>query len=305
MATDARMVNETFLDRLANPGQEKVAIDAVNDFTRLKMREDGILRRIMPPQEPGRLDRAVNSDKPLKIIDMEVDSPAAVSLPFNSQPSNIQIKGRKYPVFFERIQSPRFTKDIDELRTYEMDIRQILSDNAIKDMLAQEDTAFINAVNAVLVAADTNVPWTGVPQWVTIPGGLSRINWMEAKKVMPRTFARLESHTALLNLITVKEIQKWDRLEAGGDLSQDLLVKGFTLQELDNTKLVVTIKRNLVADDTVYYFADPKFIGKNFILNDTTMAIKRDMSMLDFCAYETVGAAIANAAGVARVDFST
>ena len=31
------------------------------------------------------------------------------------------------------------TKDIDELRTWDMDIRQVLSDNAIKDMLADEE----------------------------------------------------------------------------------------------------------------------------------------------------------------------
>jgi hypothetical protein len=33
----------------------------------------------------------------------------------------------------------RFRWDIDELRTYRMDIRQVLSDNPIKGMLYEED----------------------------------------------------------------------------------------------------------------------------------------------------------------------
>jgi len=305
-AADVKLVNETFLDRLSDPGMEKSAVDAVNDFTRLKLREDGIYRRIMPPLEIGNdeLDRTVNSDKPVKIIDMEPDSPAAVSLPFNSLPTNIAIRGRRYPVFFERIVSPRFYKDVNELRTYNMDIRQVLSDNAIKDMLAQEDGTFLSAVNTILVAADTPVTFTGVNQWVTLSGGLSRVNWMESKKILPRTFAHLETHTALLNNVTVKEIQKWDRLEAGGDLSQQLLEKGFTLTEMDNTRIVVTIKRNLVPDDSVYHFADPKFIGKSFMLDDVTMYIDRKAFMLEYYAYETLGGAIGNAAGVARADFA-
>jgi hypothetical protein len=49
----ATLVEAQFLDalfnQLSNPGMEKQAIDAVNDFTRTKMREDGFYRRILPP----------------------------------------------------------------------------------------------------------------------------------------------------------------------------------------------------------------------------------------------------------------
>jgi hypothetical protein len=303
---DIRLINQTFLDQLANPSMAKSAADAANDFTRLKLREDGIYRKIMPPLEIGNdeLDRSANSDKPMKLVEREVDSPAAVSLPFNSLPTNINIRGHRYPVFFERISSPRFYKDVNELRTYDMDIRQVLSDNAIKDMLAQEDGTFLRAVNTILGSINTTVTFTGATQWVGFSGGLSRINWMESKKILPRTFAHLETHTVLMNNVTVKEIQKWDRLEAGGDLSQQLLHKGFNLTELDNTQIVVTIKRDLVPDDTIFHFADPKFIGKSYILDDVTMYIERKAGMLEYYAYETVGGAIGNAAGVARADFA-
>ena len=66
---------------------------------------------------------------------------------------NLYIRGPRYLVMMDRIVTPRFTKDVDELRTWIMDIRQVLSDNAIKDMLAEEDGKFITAVNTALVAA--------------------------------------------------------------------------------------------------------------------------------------------------------
>ena len=46
-----KILNEILFDILAmrDPGLEKQAVDAVNDFTRRKMREDGFYRRILPP----------------------------------------------------------------------------------------------------------------------------------------------------------------------------------------------------------------------------------------------------------------
>ncbi len=76
---ETQLLNETLFEQLATPGMEKQAIDAVNDFTRTKMREDGFYRRIMPPLtiSNDELDRQVDTDKPVKVIDKEPGSPAA------------------------------------------------------------------------------------------------------------------------------------------------------------------------------------------------------------------------------------
>lgn len=307
MATqsETRVINETLFEQLSTPGMEKRAIDAVNDFTRTKMREDGFYRRIIPPLQISNdeLDRQVDTDKPVKVVDKEPDSPAAISIPFATLPLNVYIKGPRYRVLFDRIVTPRFTKDVDELRTYVMDIRQVLSDNAIKDMLAEEDSKFLTSVNAALVGADTVVPTSGVAQWQTISGGITRDTLQDAFKIMPRTPSHLEVHTVLINNVTIREIMKWGRDEMGGDFSQDLVRNGWSEQEFMNARLIVTIKRDLVPDDTIYMFADPKFIGKSYLLEDTTMYIKREAFMLEFFAYETTGGSIGNYSGLARADF--
>jgi hypothetical protein len=304
---ETKLTNETFLSYLETPGMEKRALDAVVDYTRYRMREEGFYRRILPPVQVSNddLDQQVDTDKPVKIIEREPDSPAAISIPFNTLPMNLYVRGQKYRVTFDRIVTPRFTKDVDELRTYRMDIRQILSDNAIKDMLAEEDRKFIAACNAAMGgAADTTVTQSGLVQWETIYGGITRDTLQDSFKILPRTISRLEVGTCLVNNLTIRELMKFGREEMGGDFSQDVFKNGWSEQNFMNARWIISIKQDLVPTDSVFMFADPKFLGKSFILEDTTLYVDRKAYMLEFFAYETLGGAIGNTNAVARVDFA-
>jgi hypothetical protein len=305
---ESKLLNEAIFEKLASrdPLLEKQAVDAVNDFTRTKMREDGFYRRIIPPLpiSNDELDRQVDTDKPVKIVDKEPDSPAAVSIPFATLPTNLYIRGPRYKVTFDRIVTPRFTKDVDELRTWYMDIRQVLSDNAIKDMLAEEDGKFISAVDTALGgAAGTTVPTSSVVQWEQIAGGITRDTLWDSLKIMPNTPSNLEVHCVLLNNITIKEVAKFSRNEMGGDLSEEVMRNGWAMAEFMGVKWVITIKKGLVPTNTMYHFADPKFIGKSYILEDTTMYIRREAYMIEFFAYETLGGTIGHTSGLSRADF--
>jgi hypothetical protein len=304
--TEVQQLNAAIFESLAQgSGREKYAADAITDFTRTRMREDGFFRKILPPLQVSNDDmsRQVDTDMPVVVVDKEPDSPAAISVPFATLPTSLYIRGPRYRVMFARILTPRFTKDVDELRTWTMDIRQVLSDNAIKDMLAEEDSKFLGAVNTALVAPNTAVPWSGIPQWVTLQGGIVRDTWQDARKVMPRTNAHLEAKTALVNNVTIKEFEKWTRDEMGGDFSQDVLKNSWAEATLSGVKLIITIKRDLVPDNSMYMFADEKFIGKSFTLEDTVMYVKRDFYMLEFFAYQTLGSTLGHSAGLVRVDF--
>lgn len=305
---ESKLLSQTIFEKLASRDSnlEKQAVDAVNDFTRTKMREDGFYRRIMPPIPLSNddLDRQVDTDKPVKIVDKEPDSPAAISIPFATLPTNLYIRGDRYRVTFDRIVTPKFTKDVDELRTWHMDIRQILSDNAIKDMLAEEDGKFISAVNTALVGAETTVPTSGVIQYKELSGGVSRDNLWDSFKIMPGTPSNLEVHSVLLNNITIKEVAKLNRNDMGGDLSEEIMRNGWTYSEFMGVQWIITIKKGLVPTGTMYHFADPKFIGKSYLIEDTTMYIRREAYFIEFFAYETLGGTIGHTSGLARVDFT-
>jgi hypothetical protein len=304
---ESKILNETLFEKLSSrdPVLEKQAVDAVNDFTRVKMREDGFFRRILPPLpiSNDELDRQVDTDKPVKVVDKEPDSPAAISIPFATLPQNLYIRGPRYKVTFDRIVTPRFTKDVDELRTWIMDIRQVLSDNAIKDMLAEEDGKFMTAVNSSIVGPGLTVPTSGVVQHEVIAGGITRDTLWDGLKIMPNTPSNLEVHTVLINHITIKDVAKFSRNEMGGDLSGDIMRQGWTLQEFQGKQWIITIKKGLVPTNSLYYFSDPKFIGKFYVLEDTTMYIRREAYMLEFFAYETIGASIGHTSGIARADY--
>jgi hypothetical protein len=89
----------------------------------------------------------------------------------------------------------------------------------------------------------------------------------------------------------------------GGDLSEEIMRNGWTLSEFMGVKLVITIKKGLVPTGTMYHFADPKFIGKSYLLEDTTMYIRREAYFIEFFAYESLGGTIGHTSGLARVDF--
>ena len=306
MPASINVMNEELFSQLETPGMEKNALDAVNEFTRVRVREDGFYRKILPAVQVANdeLDRQVDTDKPVVVVDKEPGSPAAISVPFATLPINIYIRGPRYRVMFDRIVTPRFVKDIEELRTWQMDIRQVLSDNAIKDMLAEEDAKFLTAVNTALVGADTVVPTSGVVQWETIFGGISRDTMEEAFKIMPKTPSHLEVNTVLVNNVTIREIMKWGWDEAGGERSGDFLSKGWSEGEFMRAKWIITIKRDLVPDDTMFFFGDPRFIGKSFLLEDTTMHVKREAFMIEFFCYETLGGSIGHTGALARADFA-
>ena len=304
---EARLMSASIMEKLASrdPMMEKEAVDAVNDFTRTRMREDGFFRRVMPPVpiSNDELDRQVTTDKPVKVVDKEPDSPAAISVPFATLPMNLYIRGPRYLVMMDRIVTPRFTKDVDELRTWIMDIRQVLSDNAIKDMLAEEDGKFITAVNTALVGAGLTVPTSGTVQWEQLVGGITRDTLWDMMKIMPNTPSNLEVHTCLINNITIKEVCKFGRTEMGGDISQDIMKNGWSEQNFMGVRWIITIKKDLIPTDSIFMFADPKFIGKHYTLEDTTMYIRREAYMLEFFAYETNGASLGHTSGLARADF--
>lgn len=302
------VVNDAIFEKLASrdPMMHKEAEDALNAYTRTKMREDGFFRRIMPPLPitNDELDRQVSTDKPVKIVDKEPDSPAAISIPFATLPMNHYIRGPRYAVNFDRIATPRFTKDVDELRTWIMDIRQVLSDNAIKDMLAEEDGKFLSAVNTALVGAGSTVPTSGTVQWESISGGITRETLWDMMKIMPSTPSSLEVHTCLINNITIKDVCKFDRPEMGGDLSQDIMKDGWTLQNFMGKRWLITIKKDLVPTNRIYMFADPKFIGKHYSIEDTTLFVKREAYFIEFYAYQTSGATIGHTSGLAAATFT-
>lgn len=288
-----------------DPMQVKQAEDAVNDFTRVKLRENSFSDAILPPIQVSNsdLNRAVQTDKNYIVVDREPNSMGCISVPYGSLPMNMYIRVNRYPVYFDRVLTPRFSKDITELRTNKgIDIRQVISDNALKDLSTEKDGKFIQAVNSVLGVAGSTVPATGSVQHATFSGGITRETVAQAMTVMMKTPSNLHPARALINHVTAVEFLKWDRIEVGGDLSQEIAQRGWTSRTWFGVEFIITIKRDMIPDGTIYWFAAPSYLGKHYVLEQPTMHIERHAFMLQFFSYAEFGMGIGNIAGVARTN---
>jgi hypothetical protein len=73
-AGEAQRMNAAIFEHLSQPSYNKAAVDAVNDFTRMKMKEDGYLHKLMPPLQISNdaLDALIDTDKPVKVMGVDL-----------------------------------------------------------------------------------------------------------------------------------------------------------------------------------------------------------------------------------------
>jgi hypothetical protein len=341
--TPSSVLSTQFFSKLAS-GQHKEAADAATDYTRLTLRDEGIVRKIIPAETitEAQLDAQLDTDKPVKIIEKEVQQPLGVSVPFGTLPTNTYMNWSKYRVDFARILTENFVKDIQEVKTWNSDIRNIFKDNAIKDMMTSEDRPFMALVNAIVsannaVAASATTDgtlgtfqtgnavssltgkvqfydWTqalGNPLGVT--SGFTRDAIVESSKILSKAHSlanattatpiRLKTDVVLMNVNTGKEYLKFTRDQIGGDKSGDFFEKGLTEGTFFGDKHIFTLKDDLVLDGEAYYFAAPQFLGRFFELEAPTMFMELRAYLLEFFIYSCVGMSIGNPYGVAKVKY--
>lgn len=309
MATFEKLaaINDSLYEAVTTPGMEKVATDALTEYTRIKIREEGFLRKILPPITVTKddFDRQIDSPRPVIIFDKQPESGPAIEVPLNTLTSNVYLKGSRYALSFSRIMTQKFQSDVADLYTHYVDIRQQVSDQSMRDVEAAEDTKLIAACNVVMIGADALVPANGnVKQWETIYGGITRETWQDAKKIMRRGIGKLSASVALLNHITALELQKLYPAEIGEAMSEDMLKNGLKEIEFGELKLLVTNKTAIVPDNAMYMFAGPEYFGKHCVIEDITMFLKKEYFMIEFFAAQYSGATIGNGAAVTRVDFA-
>ena len=130
MANDqisASTVNELFVQKLNSPdGLEKVAQEG-SAFIRQKLREVSFARKIINPQYVTKADlqRSVNHDGLVKIVDIEPDSKAMV-VNLRGNPDFKYIMGERFEIPFFMVSSEEFQKTEEELLAYEMPLTEVI-----------------------------------------------------------------------------------------------------------------------------------------------------------------------------------
>lgn len=303
---DTRTRNEALLESLMNYPAEKRGASAIDAWTRVKIYESSFHRQIFQPVQiaDSDLDRTVQSDKPVKIIDKMPDCPPAVTVPFGAMSQGYYMYAPKFLVHFVTLQSRRFRKHINELRTYRNDLRTAFSDMARKQIDFLEDRGMIAAINRALGGSAGASSRLGNQQlWKTIPDGVRRESLQDALDIMNQAAGRLEPQICLCTNSFIRQIMKLGRDQIGGNMAEDTLVKGWSSSEFMKCKWVSTVKYELIPRNRLHMLADNEYIGKSFVLDDVSLYVKREEQWLEFYMFETIGLTISNGYGLAIADF--
>ena len=176
------------------------------------------------------------------------------------------------------------------------------------------DTTFIDRVNSVIGPVNAANPLNGIglPQNVTISGGITRDNVAEAFKVIKRLRVPFgpsqpdgseTKGVMLMNNVTADDFVKMSRSEVGGDLAQEMWVNGLPSKTLLGVKPVYTIKHDLIPDGCIYLFSSEEFFGKYYRLQPLTVFMKNEAFFLEYFQYMNVSLAIGNVKGAVKVQF--
>ena len=313
--SDIKVFNDTFVDMLEG-GQTKEAAVSAMQFTRDRLRENSFAEKVITPIDIANdeLDKSENPELHVKWCDREPDQPPAVTVPLGNVPDGYQFKGTRYPVYFSRLMTPLFQKDVDHLRGYDYDIRQILLENSTKDLATEVDTKFMEKVNSVLGLINSNnaLNAMSLPQYVSVSGGISRSTLADAFKTIQKLkvpFGPLQPDGGskkgimLMNNVTAIELLKLERGEVGGDEAQRAYLEGTPPKEVLGVPAIYTMKRDLVPDNTIYLFSSEEFFGKYFRLQPLTVFMETKAFFLQFFQYMNIGMSIGNVRGAVRIDF--
>ena len=334
-----KLINDKFFEKVASGDLQKAA-EVATDYTRVTLREEGLLRKILPPQTitTAQLDKQLDTDEPVKIVDKEVSQPLSVSVGFATLPKNRIMKGDRYRIDFARIVSPNYIQDIRRLEQYDYDIRNVFKENAVKDHMTVEDVTFFNQVDAIVTPASLPnsgswsttkaamvSPLSGKVQYydfshasrnpLNAAVGFDRDAVVEATKILRRGFTpgpdplgknetpiRLNVDLVVMNANTAADYMKFTHSNIG-DLSETLFKDGMTITNLLGHRHLITLKDDIVKDGEAYYFAAPQYVGKFYELEQPTMFVDRRAFMIEFFIYSSIGASIGNIYSCAKVKF--
>lgn len=306
---DLLLRKELIDEILSSPdGVVKTASAATSKATRTQIREEGFQRAILPFDKITNDDLDYSGDDEISGVwfELEPDSPPARTVPYNATPNTFIYRAEKYIVLISTITTEEATKNINHLRTYKTDLRQIVNDNMLRDIHTQEDVAFIVTVDRTVGPAATALnAATAETQWVSMGGGINRDNLKRAQSFL--TDRRLPIGVFLVNQRTANEFLGWKREEIGGDLAQDIFRKGLTAMErfeVFNTPYIATIKNDLVQNGIMYQFTTKEFLGNALMLEDITVTIKKEYDIIRMRAQEQVGFTFGNTRGLQKVTFS-
>ena len=325
---DSQQLNRIFLETASTQeGLEKLA-EVGGTFIRDHLLEESFMRKIIPPQniDPSKCQRSTKNDTLTRIVDIEPSS-TAMAVNIRGRAKAELIRGARYAIPFFPIHSQRYNKVEEELLAYEMPITKIMEEHAVKDIQTIEDREGLNHIETCIQAKQlevnagaavsynrTNVLAAGVVTESVVkgelsltPGGgddfevraLQRPDIVKLKQLLDQRY--LKGVWMLMSEYDFSSIGNWT-IEDMGDKVGEVTVEGYKANTLMGLKFIRTVKADILRPGNVYLFTDPDFFGRFYILNNTKFWINKEVNVIKWESWETIGMGIGNIAAVRKLE---
>lgn len=287
-------------------GIQKEAAAAGSRLIYKELRENGFHRRVIPFETVTDADLHPLPDEEMPVVwgEMQIDSPAARSMSMKDATETEFFWKETFVCRFYVISTPEFAKNTFELKSHVNDTVKLLTEQSLKDIETEEDIRGINDWDDI-VGAVGGTGAAGFTQNFAV-GPFTRASYTDAQYLL--SDRRLPVGVALANQRFIGNIQKLPRSEIGGDIAQEMFMQGakkvIKSGVIGGIPHLFTIKNNLIPNDTMYLFAEPKFFGMACEYQKPTLYVRKKKRMLYFSADEIVASSCVNVAAVVKVQFA-
>ena len=301
--------NEAFLEKIATVEGQAQLTEAGRQYVKTELMEAAFSRAIIP-QEPittSDCQRNVNDNSLYVIRDIEPQA-AAVGVDNLGEPNGQYVKGERYIIPVINFSTNRFQITVEDLRAYQYKITKRIEDKSVPVLEKLEDKFFLRligaAVNGAAEGAKKLVKYTGTS------GTTAFVDEMNAKDLikLKNTLASGISSSDPLRkevgcVLMCQEVYESVVVlpSAGDDFGKDRVLNGITTDTLYGTKIVRTIKSDLLPKGHLWAFTTPDFLGHNFSLGDPNFEIKSNFGLIEWQTKESVAMGIGNALSVALI----
>ena len=143
--TEERQLVRTLAEKIASGDEtlKKEASSTLDRFIRKSFKEQSFADKIMEPQkinDASEFYQHLTSDKLWMLFEIEPDCPGVVEMAYNSDAPMMTFGAKRTLVSIDRIKSVRQRKEVNELLTWSVSLRDIMADFQLKEILRKFDT---------------------------------------------------------------------------------------------------------------------------------------------------------------------
>ena len=303
--------NTRFLEKVSSVAGQAELQEAGRQYVKIELLESAFSRAVLP-QEPittADCQRNMNDQSLYLLRDVEPTA-SAVGVDNLGEPDGSYVSGTRYKIPIINFTTKRFQITVEDLRAYQYKITKRIEDKSVPILEKLEDTYFMKLAAAAIgtYSATPSVtsgygkivkPYAGSPTSLV----MAKEDIVKVKNVLMGgiTNALDTKKKEVACLLMAQESFEYAVVlpSAGDDFGKDRVLNGITSDTLFGTKVIRSIKTDLIPQGLIWAFTSPDFLGHNFALGDPSFEIKSNFGLIEWQTKESIGMGIGNRLSVA------